>query len=169
MVLVVVGKTFGGTLAPSPRVETPERQAPAVVNDAATVRPLLRPLQRRADFPILVPTVREKSSSLADENGVRLYRLQDGPALRLSYELGTGEYWGIQQTSWTDAPILNGETLTRRIRGREYRLYFNGPKLHMVAFERDDAVYWVVNTLQNKLSNETMLAIARGLQPLPQN
>jgi hypothetical protein len=29
------------------------------------------------------------------------------------------------------------------------------------------ATYWVVNTLLNSLSNETMLAIARGLRPLP--
>jgi hypothetical protein len=27
-------------------------------------------------------------------------------------------------------------------------------------------VYWVVNTLLNKLSNETMIAIAEGLKPL---
>jgi LCP family protein required for cell wall assembly len=168
MVLVIVGTTFGGTLAPSARVETPKRQPPAVVRDSASVTPLLRPLQRRADFPILVPTVHEKSSSLSEEEGVRLYRLQDGTALRLTYVMGPGEYWGIQQTSWTDAPILNGPTLTRRIRGREYSLYFSGPKLHMVAFEEDGAVYWVVNTLLNKMSNETMLAIARGLRPLPQ-
>jgi hypothetical protein len=38
----------------------------------------------------------------------------------------------------------------------------------MVAFEEDGAVYWVVNTLQNKMSNETMLAIARGLRPMQQ-
>jgi hypothetical protein len=28
------------------------------------------------------------------------------------------------------------------------------------------ASYWVVNTLRDELSNETMLAIARGLRPL---
>jgi hypothetical protein len=30
-----------------------------------------------------------------------------------------------------------------------------------------DTSYWVVNTLLDGLSNETMLAIARGLKPLP--
>jgi hypothetical protein len=28
------------------------------------------------------------------------------------------------------------------------------------------ASYWVVNTLRDELSNETMIAIAKGLQPL---
>ena len=36
----------------------------------------------------------------------------------------------------------------------------------MVAFEERDAVYWVTNTLLDALSNETMLAIAKGLRPL---
>jgi hypothetical protein len=35
----------------------------------------------------------------------------------------------------------------------------------MVAFEENDAVYWVSNTLLDSLSNETMLAIAKGLRP----
>ena len=36
----------------------------------------------------------------------------------------------------------------------------------MIAFEQNGAVYWVVNTLLNRLSNETMIAIAKGLRPL---
>ncbi len=36
----------------------------------------------------------------------------------------------------------------------------------MVAFRENGASYWVMNTLLNRLSNETMLAIAKGLQPL---
>jgi hypothetical protein len=39
----------------------------------------------------------------------------------------------------------------------------------MVAFEENGAAYWVVNTLLDGLSNETMLAIAKGLKPLPKN
>jgi hypothetical protein len=30
-----------------------------------------------------------------------------------------------------------------------------------------DTSYWVVNTLLDSLSNETMIAIAKGLKPLP--
>ena len=166
---VVVGKTFHGTLGPAPRDETPEHRPPKVVRDRASAAALLRPVRRKVNFPVLVPSVREASSSPAEEDGVRLYNLEDGKALRLTYETVTGEFWGIQQTSWTDAPILNGPTLTRDIGGRQYRLYFDGPKLHMVAFEENGTAYWVVNTLLNRLSNETMLALAKGLEPLRGN
>jgi hypothetical protein len=36
----------------------------------------------------------------------------------------------------------------------------------MVVLKRAGATYWVVNTLLDSLSNETMLAIAKGLKPL---
>ena len=36
----------------------------------------------------------------------------------------------------------------------------------MVVLRDNGATYWVVNTLLNSLSNETMLAIARGLRPM---
>ena len=45
-------------------------------------------------------------------------------------------------------------------------MYFSGAHLHVVAFEENGAAYWVVNTLLDALSNETMLAIAKGLQPI---
>jgi LCP family protein required for cell wall assembly len=166
MIRVIVGKTFQGTLGPAPRDTTPESQPAAVVRDPGSVAPLLRPLRKQVDFPIMVPTVREENSSLSTEGPARAYRIEDHRALRLTYTTGAGEYWGIQQTSWTEAPILNGPTLERRIGGREFKLYFSGTKLHMVAFEDGGGAYWVVNTLQNRLSNETMIAIARGLRPL---
>jgi LCP family protein required for cell wall assembly len=166
MVRVVVGSTFTGSLGPAPRDTTPEPQEAAVVADRDSIVPLLQPLRGKVDFPILVPTVRERNSSVSTQEGVRAYKLGDHTGLRITYSTGTNEYWGIQQTSWLDAPILNGPTLERTIDGRAYRLYFSGSKLHMVAFERDGGAYWVVNTLLNRLSNETMLAIAAGLKPL---
>jgi hypothetical protein len=36
----------------------------------------------------------------------------------------------------------------------------------MVVLKTDKASYWVVNTLRDSLSNETMLSIARGLRLL---
>ena len=55
---------------------------------------------------------------------------------------------------------------TRRIGGRTYDLYYDGAKLHMVVLRTPRASYWVVNTLLDRLSNETMIAIAKGLAPL---
>ena len=71
-----------------------------------------------------------------------------------------------QMTDWDDAPVLADKSLTRRIGGRVYDLYYNGPKLHMVVLNTPKARYWVVNTLLDRISNETMLAIAKGLKPL---
>jgi hypothetical protein len=105
------------------------------------------------------------NSVLSTEEPTRAYRIDDHDAFRLVYRMGTGEYWGIQQTTWTDAPILDGPSLTQTIKGRDYKLFFDGPRLHLVAFEQNGTAYWVVNTLLDRLSNETMLAIARGLRP----
>jgi hypothetical protein len=79
---------------------------------------------------------------------------------------GALEYWGIQMTSWRDAPILAGPNKIVRVGGRRYELHYSGPRLHMVVLRQGPGTYWVVNTLLNSLSNETMLAIARGLKPL---
>lgn len=165
MLRVIVGTTFQGTLAPAPRDTTPKHEPPAVVADDSIVS-LLRPFQRKADFKLYLPAVREESSALSSEDGVRAYRLEDHRALRLTYRTSANEYWGIQETSWTDPPVLGGPSVQRTIKGRRYKLYLSGSKLHMVAFEENGGAYWVVNTLLNKLSNETMLRIARGLRPL---
>ena len=163
---VIVGKTFQGTLGPAAVDDTPERQRPDVVTDRTSIAPALRQLRNEVDFPLLVPTVRESGSSIDDDEGIRAYKIDGNRAVRLTYNTGSNEYWGIQQTSWDDPPVLADPTLERTIGGREYKLFLSGSSLHIVAFEENGAVYWVVNTLRNRLSNETMLAIAKGLKPL---
>jgi hypothetical protein len=70
---------------------------------------------------------------------------------------------------WRDAPALADPNETLFIKGRKYELHYVGPRLQMVVLRaKDGTTYWVVNTLLNSLSNETMLAIAKGLQPLDQ-
>jgi LCP family protein required for cell wall assembly len=162
---VVVGQTFHGTLAPASGEPPPPRQKPTVSPDATTRAELVK-VRRRLGFQVLVPTRIETGAQLSTVEGVRTYRLNGERALRITYQSPDGiEYWGIQQTAWTDAPILQGASVTRTIKGREYKLFFNGSKLHMVAFEENGAAYWVSNTLLDSLSNETMLAIAKSLKP----
>jgi hypothetical protein len=67
-------------------------------------------------------------------------------------------------TDWEDAPVLAERNFYRTIGGRRYELHYSGPKLHMVVLREHGATYWVVNTLLDALSNETMLAIAKGLK-----
>ena len=69
-------------------------------------------------------------------------------------------------TTWDDAPVLAEPNAVVRQGGRRLELHYSGPKLHMVVIRERGATYWVVNTVLNTLSNETMLAIAKGLKPL---
>jgi hypothetical protein len=166
MLTVVVGQTFHGSLASAPIDQTPRKERPNVVSGASASRDLLRGLRRKASFPLYVPTVIERSSWVDGEMPVRLYGVADGrQAVRLVYRMGSNEYWGVQMTDWDDAPALSEKSLTRRIGGRTYDLYFDGPKLHMVVLRAPRATYWVINTLLDRLSNETMIAIAKGLRP----
>ena len=169
MLTVIVGQTFHGTLAPAPIDQTPRREPPNVVSGASAARDLLRERQSRVPFPLLVPTVIERSSWTDRTMPVRMYWIDPDrkhKAVRLVYRMGSNEYWGVQMTDWEGAPVLSDRSLTRRIGGRTYDLYYNGPKLHMVVLRTPQASYWVINTLLDRLSNETMLAIAKGLRPL---
>jgi hypothetical protein len=170
MLAVVVGETFHGTLAPAPVDRTPKkRQTPVVIKDPATSLPLVRQVRKKVDFPLMLPTVLERTSSPDSTLPVRTYETGGHKNVRLTYRLfadGVYQYWGIQQTSWEDAPALAEANQTTTMAGRKYDLYYSGSKLHMVVLRDKGATYWVVNTLLDKLSNETMLAIARGLRPL---
>jgi LCP family protein required for cell wall assembly len=168
MLRVIVGQTFHGNLTPGAPDKTPVHQAPAVTADT-TAAPILRAARRKVDFQLLVPAVREQTSSLSTAEPARVYRIGEHDAVRLVYQTAGGEYWGIQQIAWEDPPLLDGASVTKRIKGRVYGLYFDGPKLHLVSFQENGTSYWVVNTLLNRMSNETMLAIAKGLRPLRGN
>jgi LCP family protein required for cell wall assembly len=167
MLRVTVGTTFKGTLAPLPADTTPQHSAPHVTTDAIAETADARQAQQKVGFPVLVPTVHESSSRLSSLSPYRAYRLNGKGAVRFVYNGPYGtDYWGIQETAWENPPVLSGPTLTRTIAGRDYKLYYNGAKLHMVAFTEGGASYWVTNTLLDAMSNETMLAIAKGLKPL---
>ncbi len=171
MLTVVVGQTFHGTIASAPVDKTPLRQQANVAPGKDASVAYLRDRASKVKFPLMVPTVIERSSWI-DENGkpVRMYWIdepeKEHKTVRLTYRTGASEYWGVQMTDWEDAPVLAESNVTRKLKGRRYELHYTGPKLHMVVLRHGGATYWVVNTLLNSLSNETMLAIAKGLKPL---
>jgi LCP family protein required for cell wall assembly len=166
MVTVVVGQTYHGQIASAPADQTPTRQPPRVSRDG-TSAPLLRPLTRKVPFTLYAPTVLATGTRLETLMPVRLYNLEGHRAVRLTYTNGIGDFYGIQQTDWEDAPALADPNEVTTIKGRRYRLYYSGPHLHMVVVEMPDSYVWVVNSLLDKLSNETMLSIARSLRRLP--
>jgi LCP family protein required for cell wall assembly len=168
MATIVVGQNFHGTIAPAPVDKTPTRQPPRVTPNAAMTRSLLLQASKRVRFRLQVPRLIESSSRLEFDAPIRVYNISKGHrAVRLTFRIGSNEYWGIQETNWNDAPVLADPSFVHKIKGREYALYYSGAHLHMVVLRKDGATYWVVNSILDELSNETMLAIARGLAPLP--
>jgi LCP family protein required for cell wall assembly len=166
MLTVVVGQSFHNELAPLPVRAQLKREPPDVRFDRNATVGLVRGQQKDVGFKLMVPATLDRLSVPDSTMPIRTYRITEGyGAVRLVFRRGL-EYWGVQETNWPDAPVLASKNLHRVINGRSYDLYYRGPKLHMVVLKLNGATYWVVNTLLDSLSNETMLAIAKGLQPL---
>jgi LCP family protein required for cell wall assembly len=167
MEIVVVGTTFHGDIAAPPAESTPERQKPAVRYDTEAAD-AVKSRQKKVGFTLMVPTILESSSHLSSQSGARLYYLEGRKhkSLRLTFFTGASEYWGVQESDWDDAPVLAKPSATQKLKdGRTYDFYYNGSHLHMVVLRGEQgASYWVVNTLLDSLSNETMIAIAKGLK-----
>jgi LCP family protein required for cell wall assembly len=164
---VVVGQNFHGTLAPAPIDQTPKPQPAEVVPNAAATIGYLRGVRRRVKFRLMVPRLIESHSEPEPLSPIRVYGITKGHvAARLTFQMNGNDYWGIEETDWNDAPILTSPSFEHRIRGRTYDFYYSGPHLHMIVLKAFGATYWVTNTILDSLSNETMLAIAKGLAPL---
>jgi hypothetical protein len=72
-------------------------------------------------------------------------------------------YFGIQGIrGWEDPPITADPSETKKIHGREYDLYVESGKVTMVAWHRGENTYWVSNSLQDSLTNDQMIGIARS-------
>jgi LCP family protein required for cell wall assembly len=165
MLAAVLGANFSGNLS-LPVEEATERTPPAVVRNPDATAAAVREAQRKVKFPLVVPAVLERTSNLASDEGVRVYQMGGHRTVRLTFVTGASEYWGIQMVPWRSAPALKGANDKVAIKGRTYALYYSGAKLEMVVLRDHRTTYWVTNTLLGSLSNETMLAIAKGLRPL---
>ena len=121
-------------------------------------------------LPVLYPTLLLNSSEFAD--APRVYKVMAPGGKRYgAYRMvmrrtnANGEYYGLQGTTWQDAPILGGPHETRKLRGQEYELHYAGDRLRLVAWHTPKAAYWISNTLLQTLSEKQMLAIARSTRP----
>jgi LCP family protein required for cell wall assembly len=171
MLVVVLGTTFHGTIAPIPARIIPKHQQATVRYDPSAAD-LLRPYVKKVPFKLMVPTVLDRYSSpdtLYGDKPIAYYWMDTArkhKGIRLVFHNGANEFWGVQETDFTAAPALGDRSFHRIIQGRAYDLYYSGTHLHMVVLRQGGSTYWVVNTLLDSLSNETMLAIAKGLKPL---
>ncbi|MGN6188825.1 MAG: LCP family protein [Conexibacter sp.] len=83
------------------------------------------------------------------------------------YNVNDGSYYGIQGTTWTNPPILDHPSAdTRTVNGKHLLLFYDGKHLRTVGWKTAHGAYWVQNTLQERLTNDQMLAIAGSLTRL---
>lgn len=185
-VVVVVGRTFDGTLPQDGTGEeqvVPEKQKAQMARDAKRDLDKWRLMRRKSgigklEFPVALPvgTVSEDvvetsfdpfyAYTADGRKSVHVsYRLE-----RISRERGSEGQFGVQAVKWGSKtpPILDSPSAVRQIGGREYRVYLNGSKIHRIAWQLDGSTWmWVSNSLTDQLTNDEMVAIARGFRPVP--
>jgi hypothetical protein len=72
-------------------------------------------------------------------------------------------YFGVQGIrGWEDPPILSNPSVTEEIHGREYEIFVDSGRIKLVAWHRGANTYWIANDLQQSLSNEQMVGMARS-------
>jgi LCP family protein required for cell wall assembly len=167
--VVVVGKSYTGTLAgTSASTPVPKHQSPHTMQYPGATRSLIRAVRHQVPFRVQYPTVIDRSSHVDPEPpNPRVYSISGHKAVRLVFSTGVpGQFWGVEETNWNNAPILAEKNFHRHFAKRTFVFYYSGSNLRMIVLKQFGATYWIVNTLDNALSNETMIAIARGLRPL---
>lgn len=167
---VVVGATYRDAITPS-AAPTIVHEAPKTRPAASETIPVVRALRKKVPFPLAAPTLLDLNSRFDSYVPTRDYPIAQGhKAVRLIFKSAqdVGGYWGIEETDWTDAPILAHPTYTRKLAGRVYDFYLSGSHIHMVVLHGPkNTRYWVENTLLDLISNETMVAVAKSLRVLP--
>jgi len=169
LTVVAFGTSFDGTLVPPPtKVEAPAKQAPSVSDGVSVTESQVRAEASKVPFRVMIPHEVASGSRLSSMEGVRAYKpLEHQHALVLTFLQPNGfTYWQVEESTWNSAPILEHPTTLRTIGGRRFALYTTGGHIHMIVLHQGKVGYWVVNTLLDELSNETMIAIAKSLQPL---
>jgi LCP family protein required for cell wall assembly len=129
----------------------------------------------RPDLPVYVPKLVVSGTTFEAPTAgsyPRSYRIIDQhgvshPSYRvvLAFNANLGQFYGVEGTTWKQAPILASPQQISYVGGKRLELHYDGGKLRMVAWRTPQAVYWVSNTLSLDLSNQQMLAIAGSLGP----
>lgn len=103
---------------------------------------------------------------------VRAYRLRDETghlhhAYRVVFSTGlVGDYYGLQGMDWSTPPMLAHASPLRSSDGHRFLAVSDGQHIHVLAWHTAHGVYWLSNTLLERLSNAQMLAIAESVAPL---
>jgi len=158
--------------APRRRRRTSPGLARGLIRDRTGGEDHVTDLSIRAGFPVYFPGARLAKGTYVGDRGPRRYAIADRrrrryPAYRLVLSAGEiGQFYGVQGTTWRKPPILNGASDRLRLRGRTYRVFYDGQRIRMIAWRTPRAVYWVSNTLSQRLTNAQMRGVAGSLRRL---
>ena len=173
-VVVVAGQTFD-TLAPEKVKALPADVKARIATDRSRDLPAWKKAQKGMGHSIMYPTKLPNDTVTGDPQihsypAFRRYKLRGKNALHVTY-YETSEpaqtTFGVQILDWETPPLLQTPNETRTQNDIEYLLYFNGAKLHRVAWHWNKRTYWLSNSIVDGLSNSTMWAIATGFRRVP--
>ena len=117
-------------------------------------------------LPVYYPTLFRNGSLFTE--APRSYRMKDSTGkIQRGYRMVisraiTGEYYGVQGTTWKRPPILESGFEEKRYGGRTFEIHRGGDRVRLVAWRTSKGSYWVSNTLLQSLSERQMLAVARS-------
>jgi LCP family protein required for cell wall assembly len=160
------GAKGGGTRKES---KTPRKGlAPGLVQDQVGGENHTLELAVQTSFPVYYPKARLARGGYASDSPRRYtLKTRNGrgyQAFRIVLRQGDiGQFYGVQGTNWRNPPILDEAHDTQKLRGRTYRVYYDGNRIRMVAWKTPTGSYWVSNTLSQRLTNRQMLDIAKYL------
>jgi LCP family protein required for cell wall assembly len=122
-------------------------------------------------LPFYFPELRTTGSRYVNDTP-RVYSLRDEKgvlqrAYRIVISAGApGEYYGVQGMTWRNPPGFDRPDRVREYNGRKLMLFYDGSRIRQIAWRTPRALYYVTNTLDRKISNTRMIAIAASLKRL---
>ncbi len=153
-----VGPRNGRKAAPG----TPVPLTPATPDDLAQAQQSAPSLPFKLYYPVSRVTAEG-----APVDGFRSYTLGGHPAYVTVVAQGQlGQFYDLEGTTWAHAPILNNPSQTIALGGKTLQRYYEGKHLRVVSWRDGAGFYWLVNTLQDVLTNKQMLAIAAAARPV---
>jgi LCP family protein required for cell wall assembly len=162
---------------PASKKKSSTSSLPSTLTSTSYGKELARGIRARKEkVPVYYPTLLEEGSDYAQKP--RVYKVNGKgdesppPSERAAYKwvfsLPTlGDYYGFEGTRWKDPPILSDPSDEKTIGDRDYKLYYDGDRLRMVAWQTDQGSFWVSNSLIETVSNTDLLKIAEGFRQLP--
>ena len=121
-------------------------------------------------FPLYYPVGRVQVGGMPD--ALRVYGIRDQQghrhtAYRVVVSKGlVGDYYGIEGMDWTNPPIVKQPSELHNYGNRVLEYFYSGRHLRLIAWRTPHAVYWLINTLTDSLSNQEMIAVARAARPV---